>query len=71
MSDPFAGKVAALADRIGADTKGLAAAILAIDAIFDPSLAADTTFRTDVIAGLDGLLSDNPLAFVRQPALSQ
>ncbi|MFK0690875.1 mannitol dehydrogenase family protein [Mesorhizobium sp. IMUNJ 23033] len=65
VSDPFAGRISALADRIGADTKGLADAILAIDAIFDPSLATNTMFRTNVIAGLDGLLSENPLAFVR------
>nr|WP_192183420.1 mannitol dehydrogenase family protein [Mesorhizobium amorphae] len=65
VSDPFAGRISAVADRIGADTKGLADAILAIDAIFDPSLAANTMFRANVIAGLDGLLSDNPLAFVR------
>lgn len=65
VSDPFAGRISAIADRIGANTKGLADAILAIEAIFDPSLAANTMFRANVIAGLDGLLSDNPLAFVR------
>jgi len=65
VSDPFAGKIAAIADRIGADSKQLADAILAIDAVFDPALAANDTFRANVIAGLDGLLSDDPMAFVR------
>jgi fructuronate reductase len=66
VSDPFADKIAAIADRIGSNSKLLADAIVSIDAIFDPSLAANTTFRAHVVAGLDGLLSDNPISFVRQ-----
>ncbi|KUM28979.1 D-mannonate oxidoreductase [Mesorhizobium loti] len=66
VSDPFAGRIAAIADRIGADSEQLADTILAIDAIFDPALAANDAFRANVIAGLDGLLSDNPMAFVRR-----
>ncbi|WP_430709474.1 mannitol dehydrogenase family protein [Mesorhizobium captivum] len=66
VSDPFAEKIAALADRAGLDSKALADAILAIDAIFDPALAANATFRAHVIAGLDGLLSNDPMGFVRQ-----
>ena len=66
VSDPFAKKIAAIADRIGADSEALADAILAIDAIFDPSLAANTTFRAHIIAGLDGLLSNDPMGFIRQ-----
>ncbi|MDX8518230.1 mannitol dehydrogenase family protein [Mesorhizobium dulcispinae] len=65
VSDPFAERIAAIADRIGSDSKALADAILAIDAIFDPSLAASDMFRANVAAGLDGLLSDDPMAFVR------
>ncbi|MDX8472645.1 mannitol dehydrogenase family protein [Mesorhizobium dulcispinae] len=65
VSDPFAEKMAAIADRVGSDSKALADAILAIDAIFDPSLAASDMFRANVAAGLDGLLSDDPMAFVR------
>ncbi|WFP78245.1 mannitol dehydrogenase family protein [Mesorhizobium sp. WSM4906] len=65
-SDPFAERIAAIAGRIGADSEALADAILAIDAIFDPSLAANTTFRAHVTTGLDGLLSNNPMRFVRQ-----
>ena len=66
VSDPFAGKIAAIADRIGSDSKALVDAILAIDAIFDPRLAADAAFRAKVVAGLDGLLSRDPMGFVRQ-----
>ncbi|NUS22000.1 MAG: mannitol dehydrogenase family protein [Mesorhizobium sp.] len=66
VSDPFAKKIAAIADRIGLNSKLLADAILAIDAIFEPSLAANTTFRAHVVAGLDGLLSNDPMGFVKQ-----
>ncbi|RUW32909.1 mannitol dehydrogenase family protein [Mesorhizobium sp. M1E.F.Ca.ET.041.01.1.1] len=65
VSDPFAEKIAEIADRVGADSKELANAILAINAIFDRSLAASDMFRANVVAGLDGLLSDDPMAFVR------
>ncbi|MER8826180.1 mannitol dehydrogenase family protein [Mesorhizobium sp. M0938] len=66
VSDPYGDRIAGLADAIGADTKALAAAILAIDTIFDPKLAANGDFRNAIIAGLDGLLGDDPMAFVRQ-----
>lgn len=65
VSDPFAGKISAIADRIGSDSKALVDALLAIDAIFDPQLAANATFRVHVVAALDGLLSDDPMGFVR------
>ncbi|WP_296743985.1 mannitol dehydrogenase family protein [Mesorhizobium sp.] len=65
VSDPFAERIAAITDRISANSRELAHAILAIDAIFDPALAANATFRAHVIAGLDGLLSEDPMAFVR------
>ncbi|MBZ9859318.1 mannitol dehydrogenase family protein [Mesorhizobium sp. CA12] len=66
VSDPFADKIAAIADRIGADSKALVDSILAIDAIFDPALAANAKFRAHVVAGLDGLLSGDPMGFVGQ-----
>ncbi|TPI71651.1 mannitol dehydrogenase family protein [Mesorhizobium sp. B2-8-9] len=66
VSDPFADKIAAIADRIGADSKGLVDSILAIDAIFNPALAANATFRAHIIAALDGLLSGDPMGFVGQ-----
>ena len=62
---PQAGRVAAIADRIGRDPKALTAEILAIDAIFPPALAADTSFRAAVARALDGLLSDHPMAYLR------
>ncbi|WP_308642786.1 mannitol dehydrogenase family protein [Mesorhizobium sp. GbtcB19] len=66
VSDPFAERIAAIADRIGSDGNALADAILAIDAIFDPQLAANAKFRAHVVAGLDGLLSNDPMGLVRQ-----
>ncbi|CDX58950.1 putative mannonate dehydrogenase [Mesorhizobium plurifarium] len=66
VSDPFAEKVAAIADRIGSNSNALVDSILAIDAIFDPRLAANAAFRAHVVAGLDGLLSNDPMGFVRQ-----
>lgn len=65
VSDPYAGKVAAIADAAGHDAQTLASAILAIDGIFDPGLAADGTFRAAVTSALGDLLSDTPMATVR------
>ncbi|WP_292341940.1 mannitol dehydrogenase family protein [Mesorhizobium sp.] len=75
VSDPFAEKIELIADRIGKNSKGadrigknskgLVEAILAIDAIFHPALAADDAFRANVTIALDGLLSEDPIAFVR------
>ncbi|MFC3324376.1 mannitol dehydrogenase family protein [Mesorhizobium cantuariense] len=66
VSDPYAGKVAAIADATGRDAKALVAGILAIDTIFDPGLAANDTFRKAVTSALDGLLSDDPMATVKR-----
>ncbi|MER9299360.1 mannitol dehydrogenase family protein [Mesorhizobium sp. M0621] len=66
VSDPYAGQVAAIADTTGDDAQALASGILAIDTIFDPSLAANETFRRAVTSALGGLLSDNPMATVRR-----
>lgn len=65
VSDPYADKVAAIADATGHDARALASAILAIDTIFDPALAADGTFRAAVTSALGDLLSDDPMAAVR------
>ncbi|ESX05061.1 D-mannonate oxidoreductase [Mesorhizobium sp. LSJC265A00] len=65
VSDPYAGKVAAIADATGPDASALVSAILAIDGIFDPGLAADDTFRAAVTSALGDLLSDDPMAAVR------
>lgn len=66
VDDPFGATIASIADRVGNDTKALAAEILAIEAIFDPELASNATFRKAIIAGLDGLMGDEPLAYVRR-----
>jgi fructuronate reductase len=66
VSDPYGDRIAGIADAVGADTKALAAAILAIDTIFDPELAANHDFRRAITSALDGLLCDDPMAFVRQ-----
>ncbi|TPL77943.1 mannitol dehydrogenase family protein [Mesorhizobium sp. B2-3-13] len=65
VSDPYAGKVAAIADATGNDAPALASAILAIDTIFDPDLAANETFRQAAASALGELLSDDPMAAVR------
>ncbi|MER9595466.1 mannitol dehydrogenase family protein [Mesorhizobium sp. M0244] len=64
VSDPYADKVAQIADAVGADAKALADGILAIDTIFDPGLAANENFRTTIVTALDGLLSNDPMGFV-------
>ncbi len=65
VSDPYAEKIAAIADATGHDAPALASAILAIDGIFDAGLAADDTFRAAVTSALSDLLSDDPMAAVR------
>jgi fructuronate reductase len=65
VSDPYAGKVAEIADATGHDAPALASAILATDTIFDPGLAANDTFHAAVTSALDELLSDDPMAAVR------
>ena len=65
VNDPYGERVAAIADRIGHDTASLAAEILAIDTIFDRELATNAAFRSAVTDGLDGMLSGEPLAYVR------
>jgi fructuronate reductase len=64
--DPEAARVAAIADRIGRDPPALAAAIVAIDTVFDPGLAGCETFRKSIAEALEALLSDDPMAAVRR-----
>ncbi|MBN9222246.1 MAG: mannitol dehydrogenase family protein [Mesorhizobium sp.] len=66
VSDPYAEKVAAIADATGNDAQALASAILAIDTIFDPGLAANDRFRAAVTSALGELLSSDPMAAVRR-----
>jgi fructuronate reductase len=63
--DPCAPHIASIAERIGNDPAALAAAIVSIRAIFDAELAESAEFRAALVAGLEGLLSDDPIAYVR------
>lgn len=65
VSDPYADKVAEIAYTTGRDAPALTSAILAIDTIFDPGLAANPAFRAAVTSALDELLSDDPMAAIR------
>ncbi len=65
VDDPYGERIAGIGERIGRDPPALAVEILAIDTIFDPALGARPEFRSAIVEGLDGLLSDDPLAYVR------
>ncbi len=66
VEDPFAAEAAAIADRVGADAGALTDAFLAHGEIFDPALAARRGFRDPVARHLAGLLSPDPIAYLRQ-----
>ncbi len=68
VEDPFAGEAVLIADRVGRDSGALVAAFLQHDSIFDPELAARPEFRSPVGRHLDGLLSPDPLGYVRRLA---
>jgi fructuronate reductase len=63
--DPYAARIAAIADRIGNDPAALAAEILSIRAIFDAEFEQSATFRASLVAALEGLLSNDPIAYIR------
>lgn len=64
--DPYAGRIAAIADRIGDDAPALVSAILAIDAIFSRELAGSELFRQVLAEGLAGFLGPDPVAYLRR-----
>jgi fructuronate reductase len=64
--DPFAARVAQIADRIGNDAALLADEMLAIDAIFTRELAGHTRFRALIARHLDGMLSPDPMPYLRR-----
>jgi fructuronate reductase len=66
VEDPFSAAVADIADRVGRNSPVLAAGILANEAFFDRRLAENVDFRAMIAGHLDGLLSDDPIAYVRQ-----
>jgi fructuronate reductase len=65
VQDPYASDIAAIADRLGSDFAGVTAAVLSIEAIFDPALAANPAFRATVADHLGGLISAGPMAYLR------
>lgn len=68
VTDPYAGRMAAIADRVGDDAAALAGEILSIDAIFDPALAAAASLRAKVTVALRAFLGTDPLGFLCQVA---
>jgi fructuronate reductase len=62
--DPFAERVAAIAERIGRDAPALTAEILSIHAIFDRELCDNDAFRSMVGGHLDALLSERPMGYL-------
>jgi fructuronate reductase len=66
VEDPEAARVAAMADRVGHDVPALTAEILAIDSVFAPEVAARAELRGAIADALEGLLSGEPMAFVRR-----
>lgn len=68
--DPYAARIGAIAERVGANSQALADEILSLDAIFSRELASRPAFRTAIVRGLDGLLADDPMAYVRDVSSS-
>jgi len=68
VDDPYGGRIAGIADRVGRDPAALTREILSIDAIFARDLAESAAFQLAVAGALDGLLSDEPLAYLRSVA---
>lgn len=64
--DPQAGRIAAIADRIGDDAETLTSSILAIDAIFDSELAANRIFQAAAAQGVSAMLSPDPVSYLRE-----
>jgi fructuronate reductase len=65
VGDPFATEAAAIADRVGRDSGALVAGFLAHGSIFDEGLAAQPAFRSSVARHLNGLLSPDPVGYLR------
>jgi fructuronate reductase len=66
VDDPYGARIAGIADRVGRDPTALTREILAVDTIFAADLAGSEVFRSGVAGALDGLLSDEPLAYLRR-----
>jgi fructuronate reductase len=68
VEDPFAAEAVGIADHVGRDAQALVAGFLAHDSIFDRALAGRPEFRSPLVRHLDGLLSPDPLAYLRRLA---
>jgi fructuronate reductase len=68
VEDPFAAEAARIADRVGRDAAGLVNGFVAHASIFDPALAAQPEFWSAVARNLDGLLSPDPVGYLRRLA---
>lgn len=66
VDDPYAQRLAAIADRVGNDAEQLCTEIMAIEAIFHRELSANTAFRDGVAGNLDVLLAGDTVAHVKQ-----
>lgn len=64
--DPYAARIAAIADRIGDDAEALTAAILGIDTIFRPELAQNAAFREAAARGVAGFLAPDATGYLRR-----
>lgn len=64
--DPYAGTVAAIADRIGDDPPALVDAILSLDSIFPEELSGNERLRALLAQRLAGLLGPDPRGFIRR-----
>lgn len=65
VEDPYSDRVAAIADRVGKDGAALAAEVLSDDRLFARELFENAGFKATIARHLDGLLSDDPIAYVR------
>ncbi|MCP4381316.1 MAG: mannitol dehydrogenase family protein, partial [Hyphomicrobiales bacterium] len=65
VEDPFADQVAAIADRVGMDAALLADEVLSVETFFDKELFERPEFRSAIARHLDGLLSEEPIAYVQ------
>jgi fructuronate reductase len=74
VQDPFGHEVATIADRVGRDPTLLATEIMANETYFDRDLFERSAFRATIARHLDGLLSDDPVAhirdMIREPAVA-
>lgn len=56
VADPMAAQLTGIAGAHGTDASALAAALFAVEDIFDPELVAEDAFRSAVVRHLDSLM---------------